>query len=67
MTRTRRKRDRLVTTWALADHLRVEPDTIRRWVRLGRIPVYRVGQKVLRFSLDDVIGALRCDPKAVRP
>lgn len=54
-----RESDRLLATRDLADRLNTTPETIRRWARLGRIPVYRVGAKTLRFDLAEVREALR--------
>ena len=48
-----------LTVEELGDYLRVTPDTIREWVRKGRIPCYRIGRKTIRFDLDEVVAALR--------
>jgi len=49
----------LLKTEDLARRLRVRPDTIRRWVRGGLIPVLRVSPKVMRFDLAEVVRALQ--------
>jgi excisionase family DNA binding protein len=49
----------ILTTKGLACRLQVRPDTIRRWVRLRRIPVLRVSPKVMRFDLAEVVRALQ--------
>lgn len=51
----------LVTSEVVASRLGVQPDTIRRWALDGRIPVYRIGLKTLRFDLDEVLAAIRAD------
>lgn len=50
---------RWLTTRELAARIGVTPETVRGWVRQGRVPVYRVGQKTLRFDLDEVVTAIR--------
>jgi len=49
---------RLMTGRELAERLRVSPDTIRHWVRIGRIPVVRYSGRVHRFDLEAVLAAL---------
>jgi excisionase family DNA binding protein len=52
-------RDDLLTAAELADRLQVKPDTVLGWHRSGRIPSIRLSHKVLRFSLSDVLVALK--------
>jgi excisionase family DNA binding protein len=52
-------RDDLLTSAELADRLRVKPSTILEWQRSGRIPSIRLSHKVLRFSLAEVLAALK--------
>jgi len=47
-----------ITTRQLAEHLRLQPSTIRAWARLGRIPSIRANARVLRFDLHEVLAAL---------
>ena len=49
----------LLTAEELAERLRVRPSTIRLWAREGLIPVVKIGAKILRFDLGDVLGALK--------
>jgi len=49
----------LLKTEDLARRLQVRPDTIRRWVRSGLIPVLRVSPKVMRFDLAEVLRVLQ--------
>ncbi|HED52826.1 MAG TPA: DNA-binding protein [Phycisphaerales bacterium] len=49
----------LITTRDLARRLGVSSNTIRKWVRQGRIPCIRVGQKTLRFDAVAVMDSLR--------
>lgn len=55
----RAAQDEILTAEQLADHLQVRPSTIRLWAREGLIPVIRVGGRVLRFDLDDVLCMLK--------
>jgi excisionase family DNA binding protein len=47
-----------MTAQELAKRLRVTPDTIRAWGRLGRIPVLRLSPKVVRYNPQAVFAAL---------
>jgi excisionase family DNA binding protein len=49
----------LLTAAELAERLRIKPSTILMWHRSGRIPSVRLSHKVLRFSLPDVVAALK--------
>ena len=49
----------LLTAEEVAERLRVRPDTVRRWARAGRIPQVRLSPKVVRYTFDDVVEALR--------
>ncbi len=46
------------TTAQVAERFRVSGETVRRWVRSGRVPSFRAGL-LLRFDLDEVEQALR--------
>ncbi|MCK4873827.1 MAG: helix-turn-helix domain-containing protein [Phycisphaerales bacterium] len=50
---------RLLTVQELATELSVQPETVRRWARDGRIPALRVSGKTIRFDLEDVCAMLR--------
>lgn len=52
------KHSSLLTGRELAERLRVSPDTIRHWARIGRIPVVRYSPRVRRFDLEAVLTAL---------
>lgn len=49
----------LLTADELAKHLKVQPSTVRRWQREGRIPAVRVTAKVVRFDYAAVVDAIR--------
>lgn len=53
-----------LTTDELAAHLRVHPETVRRWARAGRIPSLKAGEKSgdRRYDLDAVKAALASAP-----
>ena len=58
--------DELLTAAELADRLKVKPDTVRVWVRSGKIPTRKLSHKVIRFSLPEVVAALEsARPKEV--
>ena len=49
----------LLTPEELANRLKVRPSTIRQWGREGLIPVVKIGAKILRFDLADVLDTLK--------
>jgi len=53
----------LLTAKELAARLRVSPETVREWARLGRIPALRLSRKAYRYDLQAVLLAL--SPKGV--
>lgn len=53
------EQNRLVTSEQLADHFAVSVETVRGWVRQGRIPCLRVSRKVIRFRVAEVERALQ--------
>lgn len=59
--------DEFLTTRQLAAYLQVSPETVRAWVRTGRIPEIRVSAKVRRFKIVDVERALRHRTKGGKP
>jgi len=48
-----KRQDRLMTVREVAGHLRVHPESVRRWCRAGRIPFVRVFQHY-RFWLSEI-------------
>jgi excisionase family DNA binding protein len=50
--------DQLLTLYEAATRLGVHVATLRQWVRDGRIPAYRLGQRFTRVSWDEVLQAL---------
>ncbi len=48
----------LFTADELAGRLQVQPSTIRRWAREGRIPTVRLSPKVVRYNLGAVVQAM---------
>lgn len=45
--------DQLLTVAEVADRLRLDPYTIRRWIGRGQLPAVRVGQQ-LRVRADEL-------------
>lgn len=54
----------LICADELGKALRVSPDTIRRWVKTGRIPAIHVNSKIIRFDPVAVRAALQRDSDA---
>lgn len=50
--------EQLLTTGEIAKQLRVDPATVRRWAREGRIPWFPTPGGHTRFRLADVRAAL---------
>lgn len=48
---------KLLTAEELADHLRIEKDTVYRWTRAGKIPSIRLGGRLFRYELDKVLAS----------
>lgn len=48
----------LLTADELAGRLSVQPETIRKWSRTGRIPRVELSRKVIRYNLADVLATL---------
>ena len=42
----------------IAEHLSVSPDTVRTWIKNGKLPVYRVGKRY-KFKISEVDEWLR--------
>ena len=51
--------DVLLNARELAQVLKVQPGTIRKWAREGRIPEVRISPKVRRFELKLVLQAIK--------
>jgi excisionase family DNA binding protein len=49
----------LLTSKDLAARFGVSVETVRGWVRDGRIPCIRASRKIVRFRIDEVEDALR--------
>jgi len=57
----------LLTATELARVLKVRPETIYRLRKSGRIPCYRLGQRRVRFDLEEVLECLRGDGREPNP
>jgi len=44
----------LLTTKEVADRFRVTTETVRDWVKLGKLPAQRLGWRTLRFTEEDL-------------
>ena len=51
----------LLTVAEAAKQLKMNPQTIRRWIRNGQLPAIKLGQKEWRISADKLV------PKLVEP
>jgi excisionase family DNA binding protein len=49
----------LITTEEVAKRLGTNVDTIRRWVRDGRIPAIRMGGRFIRLDWDAVMASMK--------
>ncbi len=47
-----------LTAEEVATRLRIQPDTVRDWVRRGLLPVVRLTPKVVRFEWSAVVQAM---------
>lgn len=60
---TTRKRMKVTTpdmsVRQVANLLQVHPQTVQRWIREGRLDAYRVGDRLLRVTVDAVETFLR--------
>ena len=45
---------RLLTLTEAGELYGISPHTIRRWARLGKLPVVRLGGRTLRFRVEDL-------------
>lgn len=52
----------LVTRQEAARHYGVTVRTLDRWIDAGRVPAYRVGDRMVRVRVDDLDGALERIP-----
>ena len=51
--------DDLVGKKVVADYLRVTVRTVETWTKRRKIPSIRIGNKVIRYRLEDIAKALR--------
>lgn len=49
---------KLLTTIELAEYLQVHPETIRRMVKRGQIPVVKLSEREYRFDFEKVMETL---------
>ena len=52
---------KITDTKGLAEILKVNPETVRRMVAAGRIPVIKLGNRDFRFDVEKVIATLGGD------
>jgi excisionase family DNA binding protein len=57
------KNDELVSPTTVAERLNVRPETVRRWIREGRLRAFRCGPKVIRLSWKRTLEALEQEPR----
>ena len=51
-----------ITALEVGEKIRLTPDTILLLARRGRIPCYRMGRRIIRFRLHEVIASLEAAP-----
>ena len=57
--------DKMFSVEEIADELRVNPETVRVWIRSGELVAYSIGKgyRISRADLDDFIKRRRTDSK----
>ena len=48
----------LITCETVAKRLGVHISTVRAWIRAGKVPAYRLGQRFTRLRWSEVLGSL---------
>ena len=56
---------KLLSTKEISQALGVHPETVRRWIRTGRLPAMKATQRTIRVR-SDVIEQLRRDNKQTK-
>lgn len=51
--------ENLLTPREVADRLGASVLTIRKWIREGRIPAIRLGERFIRLDWDEVVATIR--------
>lgn len=64
MTRSAPVRLHLITVEAAADYLGIGVRSVRRYIAEGKLPAYRVGDKLIRVDQADVDAQIRPVPAA---
>jgi excisionase family DNA binding protein len=64
MARSVPPRKRLITVEAAADYLGIGVRSVRRYIAEGKLPAYRVGDKLVRVDQADVDAQIRPIPAA---
>jgi excisionase family DNA binding protein len=59
---TKSKPRRFVSVGTAADYCDVTPKTVRRWITEGRLPAYRVGNRLIKVDLADLDALARRIP-----
>jgi hypothetical protein len=50
--------DDLITSVDLAEELRLAPNTVRKWTRLGILPAVKIGRNFIRYDRNAVRRAI---------
>ena len=56
---TTRATSKFITRVELANELKVSPSTIYNWTRWDWIPSHKMGGRLVRYKLDEVLDALQ--------
>jgi excisionase family DNA binding protein len=49
----------LWTVEEVAEYLRLQPETVRAKARKGEFPAYKVGKRIWRFNINEIIACLK--------
>ena len=51
--------EQLWTVEEVAEYLRLQPETVRAKARKGEFPAYKVGKRIWRFDIKEIVACLK--------